>query len=49
MACGLYVCQAITLTNYDVLSIGPLGTYLSEIWVTIQQFYVKKINFKKLF
>ena len=30
--------QAITWTNADLLSIGPLGTYLSEIWIKIQSF-----------
>ena len=29
-------CQAITWINDDELSIGPLGTNLSEIWIKIQ-------------
>ena len=32
-------CQAITWTNTELLSIGPLGTNFCEIWNKIQKFY----------
>ena len=34
--------QAIILTNDVFLSIGPLGTNLSEIWVKTQTFHSRK-------
>ena len=39
--------QAIIWTNAGLLLIGPLGTYLSEIWIQIQ-FSLKKIDWKML-
>ena len=38
--------QAITWTNADLLSIGPLGTNFSEISVDIQTFSLNKIHLK---
>ena len=34
--------QAITWPNDNSLSIGPAGTHLSEIWIKVQQFSLKK-------
>ena len=41
-------CQAITWTNTDSWSIGPLGTNFSEIWIKIQDFSFMKMHFKML-
>ena len=38
--------QAITWTNADLLSIGPLGTNFSEILIEIHIFSVKKMRLK---
>ena len=38
--------QAITLTNADLLSIGPLGTNFSEIRNEIQNFSFMKMHAK---
>ena len=38
--------QAIIWTNVGILLIGPLGTNLSDIWIGIQTFSVKKIHLK---
>ena len=38
--------QDITWTNADLLSIKPLGTYLSEIWIKIQSFSLMKMYLK---
>ena len=38
--------QAITWTNADLLSIGLLGTYFSEIWIGILSFSFKKMQLK---
>ena len=38
--------QAITWTNADLLSIGPLGTNFSESWIEILTFAFKKIRLK---
>ena len=38
--------QAITWTNADLLSIGLLGTYFSEIWIWILSFSFKKMQLK---
>ena len=38
--------QAIIWTNAGLLLIGPLGTYFSEILIQIQQFSLKKIDWK---
>ena len=38
--------QAIIWTNAGLLLIGPLGTYLSESWIQIQQCSFKKIDLK---
>ena len=38
--------QAITWTNPDLLSIGPLGTNFSEIWIEILTFPFKKMCLK---
>ena len=38
--------QAITWTNVDLLSIGPLGTSFSENWITILTFSLKKTGCK---
>ena len=48
---GLSPCrrQAIIWTNAGLLFIGPLGTYLSEIWIQIQQCSFKKIDLKMSF
>ena len=45
---GLLLVQhtVITWTNDDVLLIGPSGISLSEIWVKMQPFSFKEINFK---
>ena len=40
--------QAIIGTNVDLLPIEPLGTNLSEIWIAIQQFSLKKCILKCL-
>ena len=39
-------CQAITWTNADLLSVGPLGTNFSEILIEIQAFSSKKRHMK---
>ena len=39
--------QAITWTNNDSLSIGPLGTNLSGIQIEIQNFLFKKMHLKR--
>ena len=36
-------CQAITWINDDLLSIGPLQTNSTEIWIKIQYFSLKKM------
>ena len=41
-------CQAITWTNVDLLSIGPLGTNFSEILIEVQTFSLKKMHLKML-
>ena len=41
---GLKLSQVITQTNADLLSIGPLGTNFSEIWIKIQDFSFKKMH-----
>ena len=41
--------QAITWTNADLLSVGPLGTNFSEILIKIKKNSLKKINLKMLF
>ena len=38
--------QAIIWTNDGLLSIGPLGTNVSEIWNKIKQFSLNKMNLK---
>ena len=38
--------QAIIRTNAGILLIGPLGTNLSEIWIGIETFSLKKIHLK---
>ena len=38
--------QAIIWTNAGTLLIGPLGTYLSEIWIEILTFSFKKMHLK---
>ena len=38
--------QAIIWTNAWLLSIGPLGTNFSEIWIKIQNFTFKKMHLK---
>ena len=38
--------QAITWTKADLLLIGPLGTYFSEILIEIQTFSFKKMHLK---
>ena len=38
--------QAIIWTNAGILLIGPLGTNISEIWIRIQTFWLKKIHLK---
>ena len=38
-------CQAIIWTNTGLLLIEVVGTYFIEIWIKIQQFSLKKINF----
>ena len=40
--------QAITWTNADLLSIRPLGTNFSEIWIKIQKFSFTKIHLKSV-
>ena len=40
--------QAITLTNADLLPIGPLGTNFSENWIEILIFSFKKMHLKML-
>ena len=37
---------AITWTNVGILSIGPSGTYFSEILIQTQQFFFKKVHLK---
>ena len=41
--------HAITWTNVDLLLIGSLGTKLSEIWIRIQIFSVRKTWFENVF
>ena len=41
-------CQAITWTNTDLLSIGPLWTNVSEIQIEIQNFSFMKMYLKML-
>ena len=38
--------QAITLTNADLLSIGPLGTHFCEILIEILTFSLNKKHLK---
>ena len=38
--------QAIIWANAGILSIGPLGTNFSEIWIRIQIFSLEKMHFK---
>ena len=38
--------QAIIWTNARILSMGPLGTKLSEIWIAIHIFSLKKMHLK---
>ena len=38
--------QAITCTNADLLSVGPVGTNFSEIWIEIYSFWFKKCIWK---
>ena len=38
--------QAITWTNADLLSIGPLGTKFSELWFKIHDFSFMKMHLK---
>ena len=38
--------RTITWTNVDLLIIRPLGTNISEIWIKIQQFSLKKMPLK---
>ena len=38
--------QAITWTNTDLLSVGPLGTNLNEIWIKIKSFSFMKMHLK---
>ena len=45
---SLVRCQAITRTNAALLSIKPLGTNFSDIWIKIRWFSFKKINLKHL-
>ena len=33
--------KAITWTNDDFLSIGPLGTYFSKVWVEVENNFYK--------
>ena len=46
LACICVQCQAITSINNDLLSIGPLGTNFSEIWIEIQNFSFVKMHWK---
>ena len=46
MATCVFVCQAITWTNADLLSIGPLGTNCSEISLKWLTFSLKKMHLK---
>ena len=39
-------CQAIIWTNAGILSIGPLGTYFSEILIKIHTFSFKEMHLK---
>ena len=39
-------CLAITWTNFDVLSIGPLGTKFSKIWIEMKHFSLMKRHLK---
>ena len=48
MAWRLFWRQAITWTNADLLSIGPFGANFNETLIEIQNFSLKKINFKML-
>ena len=41
--------QAVTLTNAGLLSIGPLGTNFSEIWIKMQNFSFMKMHSKMSF
>ena len=43
---SLVWCQAITWTNSDILSIRPLRTNFSEIWIKIQNFSFMKTHLK---
>ena len=48
MATCLFVCQAITCTNADLLSIWPLGTNCCESLLTLLTFSLKKMHLKML-
>ena len=39
-------CQTIICTNAGILSIGPLETNFSEIWIEINTFLLKKMHLK---
>ena len=39
-------CQAITLTNVHLSTIGPQGTNFNEIWTKVRSFSFKKIHLK---
>ena len=41
--------QAIIWTNAGILLIGPLGTLINEIFITIHTFSFKKIHFKMVY
>ena len=38
-------CQAVSFADASLLLIGPLETYFGAIWIKIQQFSLKKMNF----
>ena len=46
---SLLLCQAITWTSAGLLSIWPLATNLSEIWIETQNFSFMKMHLKMLF
>ena len=44
---GVYRGQAITWTNLELSTAGPLETKLSEIWIQLQTSLLKEMNLKK--
>ena len=49
MACPFLGAKPLSEPMLGLLSFGPLETFISEIWIKMQQFVFLKINLKLLF